>query len=218
MKKIIPFKKDLTLNNKVYEIASISLEHEITSKKEDVISGEFNITGSYKLSQTNPIKENFEFTLPFDIALDSRYDTENMVVDIDDFYYEINENILKVNIDLYLDGNIIEDRCIEEETEEEIIIPPMAKEKNYEKLDEELKEEYKAEPIPLKEATTNLINFDETENFATYHVYMVKEEDTLDSILNKYEISKEDLQAYNNISDVKVGDKLIIPCPKNEWS
>ena len=45
---------------------------------------------------------------------------------------------------------------------------------------------------------------------------MVKEEDTLDSILNKYEISKEDLQAYNNISDVKVGDKLIIPCPKNE--
>ena len=54
-------------------------------------------------------------------------------------------------------------------------------------------------------------DFSSSDTYATYHVYVVKEEDTLDTILNKYEISKEDLESYNNISDIKKGDKLIIP-------
>ena len=54
-------------------------------------------------------------------------------------------------------------------------------------------------------------NLDNSETYVTYYVYIVKEEDNIDKILNKYGITKEELEDYNDISDVKVGDKLIIP-------
>ena len=49
----------------------------------------------------------------------------------------------------------------------------------------------------------------------TYHVYIVKENDTIDDILNKYNVSREEVENYNDISSIKYKDKLIIPS-KNE--
>lgn len=50
------------------------------------------------------------------------------------------------------------------------------------------------------------------ETFSTYYVYIVRETDTLDGIVDKYKTTKEQLQDYNDLTDVKVGSKLIIPC------
>ena len=50
MKQIIPFKKDLLFKTTVNEITSISLEHQIMIKKEDHLSGEFHISGDYKMT------------------------------------------------------------------------------------------------------------------------------------------------------------------------
>ena len=41
--------------------------------------------------------------------------------------------------------------------------------------------------------------------------HIVKEEDTIEKILTKYEISKEDFENYNDINNIKSGDKVIIP-------
>lgn len=49
-----------------------------------------------------------------------------------------------------------------------------------------------------------------------YKVYMVREEDSLESILSKYKISREELEKYNNIAEMKKGDKLIIPTVESE--
>lgn len=54
------------------------------------------------------------------------------------------------------------------------------------------------------------------ETFSTYYVYFVRENDTLEFILDKYKVTRELLQSYNDISDIKVGTKLIIPCTTNE--
>ena len=54
-------------------------------------------------------------------------------------------------------------------------------------------------------------NLDNTETYTTYYVYIVKEEDTIDKIITRYSITKEDLEYYNDIADIKVGDKIIIP-------
>lgn len=54
-------------------------------------------------------------------------------------------------------------------------------------------------------------NLDDTETYTTYYVYIVKEEDTIDKILVKYGITKEELEAYNDIADIKPGDKIIVP-------
>ena len=108
MKKIIPFNNVLEFNTDVKEITAISLEHEI-KEYPDMISGTFYISGEYKMTEGLLEREKFNFELPFDIALSSNYDLDSLLVDIDDFRYDIisNKN-LKVNIDLYIDGETIE--------------------------------------------------------------------------------------------------------------
>ena len=54
-------------------------------------------------------------------------------------------------------------------------------------------------------------NISDNETYATYKVYTVMDTDTIDGIISKYNISKELLGEYNNIEDIKSGDKLIIP-------
>ena len=54
-------------------------------------------------------------------------------------------------------------------------------------------------------------NISDNDTYATYKVYTVMDTDTIDGIISKYNISKELLGEYNNIEDIKSGDKLIIP-------
>ena len=54
-------------------------------------------------------------------------------------------------------------------------------------------------------------NLDDSETYTTYYVYIVKEEDTIDKILIKYGITKEAFEDYNDITNIKPGDKVIIP-------
>ena len=49
------------------------------------------------------------------------------------------------------------------------------------------------------------------EKYVTYRVYKVTETDTIDTIITKYNITKEMLSDYNNIENIMSGDKLIIP-------
>ena len=108
MKKIVPFNNVLDFNTDVKEITAISLEHEI-DKSPDMISGVFYISGEYKITEGLLDKEKFNFELPFDIALSNNYRSDSLLVDIDDFRYElISDKSLKVNIDLYIDGEIEE--------------------------------------------------------------------------------------------------------------
>ena len=89
----------MAINNNVHEITSISLEHDLKEKENNLVSGNFYISGEYKVSDTSTNTETFNFTLPCDINLDNKYILKNLKIDIDDFYYEvINSNILKVNI------------------------------------------------------------------------------------------------------------------------
>ena len=108
MKKIIPFNNVLEFNTDVKEITAISLEHEI-KEYPDMISGTFYISGEYKITEGLLEREKFDFELPFDIALTNNYRENTLIVDIDDFRYDlISDKKLKVNIDLYIDGEIIE--------------------------------------------------------------------------------------------------------------
>lgn len=243
MKQIIPFKKELLFKTKVSEITSISLEHNLTLTNEDLVSGEFVITGDYKMTDASINREKFNFNLPFDIALDSRYDSKNLVIDIDNFYYEvINNEFLMVNIDVYIEGEkIIEEQVITENTkdsdDEAPVItlippkepnPPLIKPIELPKDDERASEEnfldlnidyQKPQTITLDTTDQKNIsndfnifeNIDNSDTYVTYHVYIVKETDTIDAIMEKYKVKKESLALYNDIENIKVGTKLIIP-------
>lgn len=226
MKQIIPFQKEIPFKTKVSEITSISLEHNIIEKKEDNITGEFYITGDYKMTEGSITREKFNFTLPFDITLTEEYNQDNMTVDIDNFYYEIvNNEYLKVNIDLYVEGEkketMIEPPKEERKTEPEeqdIEFPNI----NIEQEEIEKEVEYKKPDIKYLEEKDDQLEFnifeniDHSDTYVTYHVYIVKEEDTIDRIIEKYGVSKEEISLYNNLEDIKPGTKLIIPNTKDE--
>ena len=248
MKKIIPFEKELMFKTKVCEITAISIEHNYKMEDDDLISGHFLISGEYKMTEGSINREKFEYTIPFDIALDSRYDTNNIVVDIDDFNYSIiNNDILKVRIVLYIDGDLIKNNEnnqlelknnnneIKEESinlEKEVEEPQIEKSVNYDRKEEkELPKEDVQPEIELnieninvnnnsdeddsKYASSLFNNLESGETYSTYHVYIVKEEDTIDKIMEKYSVSKEDLSNYNDLNDIKPGDKVIIPTSYN---
>lgn len=225
MKQIVPFKKDLLFKTKVSEITSISLEREIDTSEAGIITGVFHITGDYKMNEGSINRDDFSFDLPFDITLDPRYDMSSVKVDIEDFYYDIiNNDTLKVNIDLFIEAEYLEEEPV---MEEQVVEEPVREEVTQEVREE--REEEKMDTIDIKKddvkdvvsdevgeddnitASDLFSNLDDTETYTTYYVYIVKEEDTIDKILVKYGISKDELESYNDITNIKPGDKVIIP-------
>ena len=220
MKNIIPFKKDVIFKTNLSEITSISLENTL-NLKDDTISGDFIISGDYKVTDKSTSVEPFNLNIPFEIVLDDRFETSKATIDIDDFYYEIvNNNVLSVSIDVLVDHlqekpliemedlvdvtpvrtvldleeeemeNRVEERCVEEED----TLPK----RNVENIEEKINSIF-------SNGTFN------DEVYVTYNVFIIRDGDTLDSIMEKYNVTQDELEKYNDLSNLKLGDKLIIP-------
>ena len=229
MKQIIPFKKELPFKTKVSEITSISLERELEVLDDGIVSGVFHITGDYKMNEGSINREKYSFDLPFDITLDPRYDINTVNADIEDFYYDvINEDTLKVNIDLFIEAEYLpeEPKVVEEVdvTEEETDDMRTNEEEREDIVEEDIKEDIpQVEEVKVTEVNDEdrddtvdigkdlFSNLDNTETYTTYYVYIVKDDDTVEKILTKYDITKEDFENYNDINNIKAGDKVIIP-------
>ena len=289
MKQIIPFKKEITFKTMISKITSISLEHTLELKDEYSIIGDFIVSGSYKMTEASQIDEEFSYKVPIEIAIDSKYDTSNITIDIDDFVYEVvDEEKLLLNIDLCLDNlELKQDKEVEE-------VETISSYDEYEELDQkvkEIEEDCKEEDKELvrmeeeekelevkntrnddlfldtsKEETLEIpINIDsihtsnqdmkmpvetipssismttsniETptasngnedsencqdvssifsafkdtdETFSTYCIYIMREGDSLDTVMNKYKTTRDVLAEYNDLSDIRIGTKIIIP-------
>ena len=244
MKNIIPFKKDVIFKTNISEVISISLENTLTIEN-DVIKGEFIVSGDYKINDKSNTVDPFNLNLPFEIVIDEKYDTSKAIVDIDDFYYEIiNDNVLRIAIDVLIDKleekSLIDDFELMDETPKRDIIEDDVrdflldeKEQVISKIPEiEVLEDSCCERIEnimeqkldercvekeTKEEVSEKINSlfsgfsKDSEVYVTYNVFIVREGDTLESILDKYNIDIEELKKYNDLSELKLGDKLIIP-------
>ena len=230
MKKIIPFKKEILFNNNVSEITSISLEHTLKVKNDNLISGNFIISGEYKMADNSTNTEPFDFELPCDINLDDRYDIGNIQIDIDDFYYEvINSNILQVNIDVLIDHleehEILETEELEinkeefnypeeEQLRKENIMDNILDDVVQEQIDDKEVRCIEEEDTPMSSIFSTFNKDDEI--YRTYKVYIVREGDSVESIIQKYQINRDDLEQYNDLTEINLGDKLIIPALYNE--
>lgn len=256
MKKIIPFSKNIKFNTKIYEITSISLENTLSIEDNGEISGEFIVSGDYKMNDTSINTEPFIYGLPFNITLDEYYDTDKIKIDIDDFKYEIiNEEVLKVDIDVMIEGTIkleekeekednniqpdiiIDARKMKEETKEDI------PKKDYIDIIDEESESMQLEKDLFKESDGNVKevinqndnekdtinqndnlqvtsifeNFDSSEDkYISYYVHIVRENENIEEISMKYNISLEDLKEYNNMDEITLGSKIIIPYINND--
>lgn len=226
MKKIVPFTKELMFKTKIGEITSIALDNTLKLDN-NLVSGEFNINGTYKMIIDSQIEEKFNYNLPVDITIDTKYDTNDCIVSIDDFTYEIiNEEKLKVNISVLLDNlNIKSEPILEGETtliKEELIEEIDTREDKdfdmlFDSLDnieideiDSIQEEPKRDDINT--ITDDLFDqIEDSKEYSVYRVYKVLEGDTIDLICEKYKTTKEVLMDYNDLDNLKIGNKIIIP-------
>lgn len=201
MKKTVPLKKDIPFKTNIAEITSIALDHQLDLEDRKV-KGNLVISGSYKINDVSINTEEFKYNIPVNIEMSERYILDDMNITIDDFYYEIvNDNLLSVSIEIGLD-NLKEEEILPPFKYEDEKVEAVSKEENVEAMSR----------LDTEEVKTLFDNFDDSnESYTTYRVCIVKENDTVDSIILKYNINKELLEQYNDISELKIGDKLIIP-------
>ena len=234
---IVPYEKEITFNTKIAQISSISLEYEANVLGSD-LSGDFIVSGEYKIHEVSVNKEPFKYRLPFSISLDDDLIRDSLKYDIYNFTYEVkDEDTLKVNIEFLLEGEVVEKmpepEVKVEETKKES--DKEEKERNINVTNNELDAllnqiDIKEKGADKKVEITNNIeikdnNVDNSKNeemilnnalnasntYVTYHIHVVGENDTIDSIINNYKISKEILSEYNDLSSLNIGDKILIP-------
>lgn len=268
MKKIVSFEKELDFPSMIGEITSIALDNNLDFIDQNTITGTFTISGSYKMTEASTLEESFKYDIPVDITLVETFDLSSVKVTIDNFNYEvINDDVLKCNIDVLIDG--IEEIVLEEElidnteknpdeviSTEELNLKEMEsvrecdgdkmedKELDMEKADIQEEVEFPFKQISEvkelnkeqedkkegddkkmkneeKELDNNLEGqnisslfeaFSSTdETFKTYSVYILRREDTIETVLNKYSITREELSDYNDLENLEIGSKLVIP-------
>ena len=233
MKQIIPFVKDISLAPKIYEVTSIALEHNLKMENSDSVVGSFTVSGKYRINNISINEEVFEENIPFDITLDSKYDASKVTIDIDDFYYEIiNDEFLRVHIDVLVDNLVYEKEKVEKpaevKKEERQSILPNKEERNDDLMNDNVNLSDKKEDTLIREEDvktskkdeeresdiTNKIEtglFDKEEKYITYKVHIVRDTETIDEITAKYNVSKEELEKYNDLNNIVLGTKIIIP-------
>ena len=154
-------------------------------------------------------------------------------VDIEDTLEEENKDVEEV-IEEETDIRFSEDK--EESTDrEEIEVLTTEEEKEQPTFEEKLPSledvTIKEEKPTIKEDTIEVestLNEDNTSNkqvmdsifsafanteetYSTYSVYILREDDNLEEVMAKYKTNRETLAEYNDLENLKVGSKLIIP-------
>ena len=193
MREIIPLKKDIVFKTTIGKIVNINLDHDY-KVKDNLVDGYVILTGSYKMTEASVLEDEFSYKIPFGVSISKRIKKDTIKIDIDDFKYKINKDVLSLSIDLEFSCED-EENVINEEIKEEI---PEVEEKPKEEV-------IKNEVENISSSITS------EEKYYTYKVYIVRENDTIESICSKYNVLLDDIKYYNDLSNMSVGDKIIIP-------
>lgn len=203
MKKTITIDKQINFPTMIGEICSISLEHNLSFIDESNIGGNLLLSGKYKLTEASRLEEAFNYEIPTEIVLTEKLDLSTSKIEITDFYYEIeNEDTMNCHVELLIDGL----EMLEEDEDDRECDGDLIKEEEIPMV-EESKEE-----IIEKDEDSMFFNIeDDKDTYGTFLVYIVRENETINSIIEKYNTSLEEIEKYNDIKDLSIGTKLIIP-------
>ena len=105
MNKVVPFTKTISFRTMIAEITDIEVNHTLALNENHEVVGDILVDGKYKMTDASQIEEEFHYKLPFKIDIDERYNLDNLEIIISDFYFEIiNEEDLKINVEIEMDG------------------------------------------------------------------------------------------------------------------
>lgn len=216
MKKKVTFEKSIEFPTMIGEVSEISLDQKLKFIDESNVEGDLLLIGKYKMTEASRLEEDFSYKIPCEIALIEKLDLNTTNIEIADFYYEIeNDNTLICHVELMIEGmEILEEEyaalereCDGDKIEEKEVEIPMIDEEENVKEETESVENNKNGTINSLFSNLN----DENDRYGTFIVYMVRQGETINSILEKYPTTIEELEKYNDLKEINLGTKLIIP-------
>lgn len=241
MKMSIPYEKEIVFNTKIAEITSISLEYEANVLDEDIegdfiVSGDYKI---HELSvNKEPFKYRIPFSVSLtdDIIRDSiKYDINNFTYEI------IDDDTLRVNIDFGVDYEIVKEKIEKESHSQEEMTPEDTTSSREDQAslelnnlldDIEMNNKITNKPVTnntldTSKITDSTIDTSKTDNankevvlnnvsnalntYVTYHIHVLNDGEDIDTIINKYKVSKDVIDEYNAGIEWVMGEKVIIP-------
>ena len=226
---IVPYEKEIVFNTKIKEICSISLEYEANVLDEE-LSGDFILVGDYKIHELSVNKEPFKYRIPFSIELSDNIIRDSIKHDINNFTYEIiDDDTLKVNIEFNITYEVVEDKIKEEEklekqentleekevkedseqSEKRNHIATLDKKEDIKEIKEEKEKEFTEANTPDNIILNNSLNTVNT--YVTYHIHILDDGESIDSISLKYNIPIDVLKEYNDNIKWEKGSKVLIP-------
>ncbi len=190
------------------------------------------MSGDYKPNELSLNKESFDYHLPLEYELEANVDLKTLSYDIEDFEYNVKDDCLTVYIDFGIryDEKVVEPE-IPDITEEDLnsdFPTDMIEEETREAVEEDIAPEIDIDDMitaPTVEEDDRLTSADsdmiydsvlDGDEFITYHVHIVREGDTLESIAEKYGCSIELIKEYNETDVLELKSKLIIPESRDE--
>ncbi len=241
MKMSIPYEKEIVFNTKIAEITSISLEYEANVLDEDIegdfiVSGDYKI---HELSvNKEPFKYRIPFSVSLtdDIIRDSiKYDINNFTYEI------IDDDTLRVNIDFGVDYEIVKEKLEKESPSKEEMTPEDTTSSREDQASLELNnllddiemnnkitnKSVTNNTLDTSKITDSTIDTSKTDNankevvlnnvsnalntYVTYHIHVLNDGEDIDTIINKYKVSKDVIDEYNAGIEWVMGEKVIIP-------
>lgn len=160
----------------------------------------------YKQIDCDVIRIDIDFSIQGEIL--KKEDTDLNNLDNDREYYDLDvldEELEKIDNEIDVILNNTDNASINELNEEKNIV---------ELVEEKEREEKILKSADNKECPETILVQDkaqEMEEYVTYHIHIVTENDTLESISKKYNITLDYMKEYNDLSELKIGSKIIIP-------
>lgn len=239
MNEVYTLDRDFLFKSKIFEITSISVEQNFKVDGSS-ISGDFIVSGSYRLHEISINKEDFSFKVPFKHDLPSNINLDTVKLDISDFSYNFNnldelsvhieyivtaEEGVKVfesekKLDDFLNEQKKQDVDIVDLRSEPVDLPneimmPIAKDEKEVNIESKDNKEVNITPTENKQdkIDENMIinSINDEDEYVLYHVHTVGISDSIESITKKYNISVNSLKEYNTFDTLELNMKLIIP-------
>lgn len=212
-------------------VGNLNLEGDYISSEEISMSEDFK----YKLDFNFPLDAEIEDET-LKVAIDDftyDIDQDKLIINVElKINYEEAVNEDRVEFDKFLDDKEIDLQGFLDN----IKISEEEKSENFEKFEEMIEEqkmpsktmneyltgelgngsaniEKNSDSVHIENSLIDISNeINEGDEYITYHIYIVNDTDTLETIANRYHINADIIKEYNEIENIKGGMKLVIPC------
>ena len=202
-----------------YKMNEISINEEVFEKK---INFDITLDDKYDAKKAQIDIDDFYYEI-----INDEYLRVHIDVKVDNLVYYIQERTeQKAEIQIIKEdsNDDIKDEEITENKDEEIgeLKRNINLENNNETEDcnmqEEKKEVTEVKDVDYnKEDTINITNqissnfLGNEERYTTYKVHIIRENENIQTVMEKYNVSKDELEKYNNLDNIILGTKVIVP-------